>query len=115
MLSRFVHIYENNGVISYYHSLKNIPLYLTGEENSLLDNFLTTGIKNSCNQEIISLFEENGFLVANDEDDSNLVNTVKKDHPAPAITTAYFVLSEDCNMACSYCFLGNAKKYFCGL
>ena len=114
MLSRFVHIYEKNGIYSYYHSLKNIPLYLTIEENVLLKKYLATGSKNNENEEIVSAFEENEFLIADDSEDVRLFDALKNGHPLPAITTAYFILSEDCNMACSYCFLGNAKKHFCG-
>lgn len=114
MLSRFVHIYENSNVYCYYHVIKNIPLYLSSEENISFNQYLVDGIRNEKNQEIINLFEENCFLIDDENDDENIIEATKKGLPLPSITTAYFVLSEDCNMACSYCFLGNAKKHFCG-
>ena len=57
----------------------------------------------------ISLWE-NHILVHNDEEDKNFIQTIQHSIPSPDISIAYFILSEQCNLACKYCFLGNGQK-----
>lgn len=113
MLSKYVYQIKRDDVVCFYHSLNNIPLYLNETEVALLNNYLTSGEKNQKNEHIIELFEESGFLVKSNLEDDKFFDSIKENLPKPALTTAYFVLTENCNMACRYCFLGNAVSDKC--
>lgn len=113
MLSKYVHIFKKNDIVCYYHSLNNVPLYLNSNENVELTTFLENNIQTEHNKDIVQLFKENGFLIENLNEDVLLYNSKQNDAPTPAITTAYFILSEACNMACKYCFLGNSQIHNC--
>ena len=66
MLSRFVHIYENSNVYCYYHAIKNIPLYLSSEENTSFNQYLVDGVINRYYLE--EEYMENDFTIGEFEE-----------------------------------------------
>ena len=102
-LSAFVKIYPLNGCYAYYHSLKMKPVYLSEFEHRALKNFQYGGLPRDTLEALI----QNRILV---EDESDIMETVRRHIPPPYISLAYFILTEQCNLACRYCFLGNASQ-----
>ena len=47
------------------------------------------------------------ILNHSEEDDNKVLQFVKSRIPTPAINVCYMITSEQCNLACKYCFLGN--------
>ena len=46
----------------------------------------------------------NGFIIDNDDADKNLLEAYRSEIKEPYISTAYFFLTKNCNLACKYCF-----------
>ena len=50
------------------------------------------------------------------DEDKRVLEYIRSRMPEPAISVCYMVLSEQCNLACKYCFLGNndseKRKHF---
>lgn len=65
------------------------------ETNKTLDNI------DSQKKDFLS---KNGYIVDNDDDDKNLLESYRNDIKEPYISTAYFFLTKNCNLACRYCF-----------
>jgi uncharacterized protein len=47
------------------------------------------------------------ILAKNADEDDKILNFIRTKIPEPSISVCYFILSEQCNLACKYCFLGN--------
>ncbi|MBQ7155406.1 MAG: FibroRumin system radical SAM peptide maturase [Synergistaceae bacterium] len=107
-LSDYVKVFTmNDGTHAYYHSLRMIPVYLNEHEHSELQASLTAGRPPSLPQSTLEALTECRILV---DDEPELLEAVRKLVPEPYICMAYFILTEQCNLACKYCFLGNAGK-----
>lgn len=104
-ISRYVHRFHFYGYITYYHSLRMKPVFLTVDEAMQLERDLRDGKRPELSDEILHELSEYMILVETDE---GVLEYVQKHVPKPYISLAYFVLSEQCNLACKYCFLGNA-------
>ena len=107
-LSKFAKQFKFNDTIAYYNSLRMKPVYLTQNENIELSNYLS-GKTQIINKELFNTLNEYKILVNSTEEDDNMLLKVRNTVTEPYINVAYFVLSEQCNMACKYCFLGNNK------
>ena len=113
-ISRFAHVFDmGDDYIALYHSLRMKPVYITKTEY----NDLVTFLKNK-NVENLSDFppslaktatelRECKVLTRDATSDDNAIQFFRSKIPAPAISGCYFILSEQCNLACKYCFLGN--------
>ena len=103
-LSEFVKVYAlDGGIYAYYHSLRMIPVYISESEH----NALQSGQFSSIGHSTLDTLKECRILV---DDESGLIDEVRRLVPEPYICIAYFILTEQCNLACKYCFLGNAAK-----
>ena len=47
------------------------------------------------------------ILVQSDDEDDKVLKFIRSRIPSPSISVCYLILSEQCNLACRYCFLGN--------
>lgn len=68
-----------------------------------------TSIENApdkIHSEVVELAKCKILTQSPDEDD-RILNFVKSKIPRPATNVCYMILSEQCNLACKYCFLGN--------
>ena len=107
-LSDYVKIFTlNDNTRAYYHSLRMIPVYLTQEEHTKLQSALEKGELPDLPQSILDTLKDCHILV---DDETGLIEAARNLVPEPYICMAYFILTEQCNMACKYCFLGNASK-----
>lgn len=100
-ISKFVKVYPLGDAYAYYHSLKMKPVYVSESEHRALQN----GWKLSS--ELVETLKENMIIV---ENESHILNVIHKSIPHSYICLAYFILTEQCNLSCRYCFLGNGKK-----
>lgn len=82
-----------------YHSLKMVSEDITGATYDEMANFLT-----EINPSMEQILKGKGFIVENDDADDKTLNDCRKEILEPYISTAYFFLTKNCNLACRYCF-----------
>lgn len=112
-LSRFTHIYDLGDIVAMYHSLRMKPVYLLRENYESLQAWLASSFCNnytdapeSIRNEVQELIKYK-ILTQTEDEDERVLQYVKSKIPSPAINVCYMILSEQCNLACKYCFLGN--------
>lgn len=112
-LSRYVHTYDLGDAVALYHSLRMKPVYLTYKVYKSLQEWLAGSFCNSIEDAPESIKEEINTLVKYKiltktvDEDGKVLAFIKSRIPSPAINVCYMILSEQCNLACKYCFLGN--------
>ena len=111
--SRYSHFFDLGDDIALYNALRLKPVYLDKSSfNDLKDWLASTTCENiedspiNIKSDVDELFKYK-ILVNSDSDDDSLLKFVKKIIPKPAINVCYMITSEQCNLACKYCFLGN--------
>lgn len=110
MLSKFTHIFKvKPNVFAYYNSLLLKPVYVDSNENALLQKYIN-GNNVDISDELKKSIVDNKIIVDSINEDNELLINAKSQLLTPYPTIAYFILSEKCNLACKYCFLGNSNK-----
>lgn len=64
---------------------------------------LNKTLENINKKQLNTLLQE-GFLVIDEERDKKVLENCRKEIQEPYISTAYFFLTKNCNLACKYCF-----------
>ena len=111
--SRFTHTYELGDGVALYHSLRMKPVFLTEKAYEGLQEWLASPFCNEIVQapeEIkkeVQTLAEYKILTQSEDEDDRVLQFVKSKIPSPAVNVCYMILSEQCNLACKYCFLGN--------
>ena len=115
-ISRFTHKYDVGDAVALYHSLRMKPVYLSRDAYESLQAWIAS----SCCREIndapeyiskeVSELVRWKILTQSEDEDEKVLRFVKSRIPKPAINICYFILSEQCNLACKYCFLGKNNK-----
>lgn len=112
-MSRFAFSYDLGQAIALYHSLRMKPVYLSKDAFKSLQAWLASSLCNTADNapdnikaEISELIKFKILTQTVDEDD-NVLQYVKAKIPVPAVNVCYMIMSEQCNLACKYCFLGN--------
>ena len=112
-ISRFAHTYELDGAVALYHSLRMKPVYLSknafGSLQAWLAGSFCDKIENAPEEikaEVQELAKYKILTQTQDEDD-RVLSFVRSKIPTPAVNVCYMIMSEQCNLACKYCFLGN--------
>ena len=115
-LSRFTHNYDLKDAIALYHSLRMKPVYLSKEKYESLQTWLASSLSDKLNnipqeieREVQELLKYKIITKVEDEDEK-VLEFIKSKIPNPAINVCYMILSEQCNIACKYCFLGNNNE-----
>lgn len=110
--SRYTHAFSLGDNVALYNSLRMKPVYLSGEKYIAIKDFLTTGLEVAPDEIKTELDElvKYKIIIKDDETDLKILDFVKSKIPNPAVNICYFILSEQCNLACKYCFLGNNNK-----
>ena len=115
-LSRFAHEFDLQDAVALYHSLRMKPVYLTEKAFRDLQAWLASPFCNSADDapehlqnEVQELIKCKILTITEDEDD-RVLRFIRGRIPTPAISVCYMILSEQCNLACKYCFLGNNDK-----
>ena len=102
-LSKYCHLYESDAAVIFYHSLTFEALKI---KYPFAENLKITGKKIIGHQEspIINVLKEKGMITVSDAADDALLNECRKEIRKPYISTAYFFITQNCNLACTYCF-----------
>lgn len=112
-MSRFTHSYDLGEAVALYHSLRMKPVYLSKDAFRSLQAWLASSfcdkIENAPDAICAEVRELVKFkiLTQSEDEDEKVLAFVKSKIPAPAINVCYMIMSEQCNLACKYCFLGN--------
>lgn len=111
--SRFVHTFELGEAVALYHSLRMKPVYLSRDSFEDLQAWLAgpfcidfDSAPNAIKEEVLQL-KKWKILTLKEDEDEKVLEFIKSRIPTPAISVCYMILSEQCNLACKYCFLGN--------
>ena len=111
--SRYAHVYDLGDDVALYHSLRMKPIYLSNKVYKDLKEWLTSpfcfayeNAPDNISNEVRELAKYK-ILNSCEEDDNKVLQFVKSRIPKPAINVCYIITSEQCNLACKYCFLGN--------
>ena len=72
---------------------------ITGATYDEMTNSLT-----DINPSMVQILTDKGFIVENDDADDIILDDCRKEILEPYISTAYFFLTKNCNLACRYCF-----------
>lgn len=112
-LSNYAHVYELDDVVALYHSLRMKPVYLDKKTYQDLQAWLVSSFCSNYDDVPEELKNEVAELVKykilnrSEEEDLKVLQFVRSKIPKPAINVCYMIMSEQCNLACKYCFLGN--------
>ncbi len=112
-MSRFTHSYDLGEAVALYHSLRMKPVYLSKDALKSLQAWLASSfcdkIENAPEEILAEVQELTKFkiLTQTEDEDDRVLQFVKSKIPAPAVNVCYMIMSEQCNLACKYCFLGN--------
>ena len=115
-ISRFTHKYDLGDAIALYHSLRMKPVYLTRKAYQDLQDWLASPFCYSIEDTPDHIKNEVAELVKckvltkSDDEDDKVLRFIRSRAPSPAVSVCYMILSEQCNLACKYCFLGNNDK-----
>lgn len=112
-LSRYSHVYDCGEAVALYHSLRMKPVYIKKDTYEDLRAWLASPFCNDYDDAPEGIKSEVAELVKykilnhSEEDDDKVLKFIKSKIPEPAINVCYIITSEQCNLACKYCFLGN--------
>lgn len=112
-LSRYSHIFKVDEAVALYHSLRMKPVFLSCNAYESLQAWLANPFSifieeapEHIKHEVQELKRWKILITEQDEDDK-VLNFIRNRIPDPGISVCYMILSEQCNLACKYCFLGN--------
>lgn len=112
-ISRFTHSYDLGDAVALYHSLRMKPVYLSKDAFGGLAGMackpFCDKIENAPERIYTEVQELAKFkiLTRDENEDDRVLQFVRSKIPSPAVNVCYMILSEQCNLACKYCFLGN--------
>jgi len=116
--SRFAHEFRSESATCYLNSLKLRPVYVQNEFALLLQDIYRKNqhhffnaheliSQNRCYAEILKSLEEEKIIAASPEVD-NVLHKIRASLPAPQLAIMYLVVTEQCNLSCSYCFMNSS-------
>ena len=103
-LSKFAHVFQIGDDFAYCNSLFLKPVYLNATDHSKLQR-----IPASLDDELRMELSTNKIIVGGAAADEDLLRAARDQLLIPYPTIMYLILSEKCNLACRYCFLGNGN------
>ncbi len=99
-MSRFAHVFDLGEHFALWHSLRMKPVFL---EREVYENFQ----KGECSEDLERELIEKKILLSCEGEDERVIARLRESAPQPDVNLAYFILSEHCNLACKYCFVGS--------
>lgn len=119
--SRYTHVFESKSdrnVLAYYHALRLKPVYVTRDMHDYVQEFIKANdiekikVKMSAEnfetfKQLIEIMLQYKIVILDKEYDDKVLNAIKESLPKPYISVCYFIMTEFCNLACSYCFIEN--------
>ncbi len=104
-LSRFCHPFKLNDKIILFHALNFERMVFNSSEIKLPDNgYKHLELSSSLDNKVINQLIEKQILIESSKEDDDLLNSYRSYIQKPYISTAYFFITNDCNLACKYCF-----------
>jgi uncharacterized protein len=104
-LSRFCHPFKIKNQIILFHALNfeqcifdASDISFSGKNNTVVE------ISSSIGKNAITQLKEKRILINSKSEDEELLNSFRALIKKPYISTAYFFITNDCNLACTYCF-----------
>lgn len=121
-LSKYTHVLCKDDVFSYYNSLRMKPVYVNSYFHRLLQEvaqcnnvkFVSENLEENVRVQFISLLNillEYKVFNTDPDFDDNVIARFQNNLPNPYVQIAYFVMTENCNLACSYCFIENKMDH----
>lgn len=110
-LSKFCHVYWRGDTIALFHTLRVKTVFLTNKKDSLVDSLLNyddihTSTLSDDHKALINGLLELGMLIENDCEDDVLLEQISESYTgAVDISLMYLMLTDQCNLACKYCFI----------
>lgn len=99
-ISRFVHTFDLGDHVALWHSLRMKPVFL---EKHVFEE-LRAG---KCSEDLECELVDKRIFLSSEDDDDRIIAKLRAQAPRPDVNLAYFILSEHCNLACAYCFVGS--------
>lgn len=120
--SNFSYKFYKNGVIAYLHSLRLKPVFVDAKYEDIVnkisqsDNyesiFSSLPVEQRKEAESIITALIDAKIFNNDPVfDEKIILKIRNGLPEPYVQIAYFVLTENCNFACDYCFIENNMNF----
>ncbi|MEY8461115.1 FibroRumin system radical SAM peptide maturase [Eggerthellaceae bacterium 24-137] len=99
-ISRFTHTFDLGEHVALWHSLRMQPAFLSRE---IYEQFL----QGECSDALKNELMRKKILTAKECEDEEVLARIRGNVPEPDVRLGYFILSENCNLACRYCFVGS--------
>ena len=99
-LSRFAHVFDLGEHVALWHSLRMKPVFIERGLYELLQN-------GECSKELERELIDKKIFLSYEGEDEQIISRLRQNAPQPDVNLAYFILSEHCNLACKYCFVGS--------
>ena len=99
-LSRFAHAFDLGEHVVLWHSLRMKPVFL---ERGIYEQLQ----EGKCDAELEAELVDKKILISYDGEDEQVIARLRERAHQPDVNLAYFILSEHCNLACKYCFVGS--------
>lgn len=106
--SKYVHLFRVEDKYVYYNSLYLNPVYLSENQHNELLKYLSNINSEKLDDDFEEMLVRNKILIENEDEDELLINNARSNIVTPYPVIVYFILSENCNLSCKYCFLGNS-------
>lgn len=112
VLSRFVHLKKiTDDIICLYHALLIRAVFVNFKEFDEIEYYIhNIRMAPSTDYKMISYLISNYFIVEDDSIDSQLLIECQNLIPTHSIDTVYFIVTENCNFKCQYCFISKAVQ-----
>ncbi len=121
-MSKFVKVFTKKDVVAYYHSLKIKPVYVNAFFHELIEELshcndvetVIRGLDETVKRQFVTLLDaliEYKIFSPDPNFDSKILFRFQNQLPKPYVQIAYFVMTENCNLACSYCFIENKMDH----
>lgn len=107
VFSRFAHRFEKEGVTAFYNSLRMLPVYMPATSADIIVRHVEHGgdpLPDALSRTVKRLSDAKIILPDSGFDDL-IITKVRETLKPPEIMIAYFILTEDCNFNCSYCYV----------
>jgi uncharacterized protein len=112
--SKYCYPYQRDGVLAVFHALNVNVAYLARHNNVVADhlinrrNFLLSELAPD-EREIAEDLLGIGMVIPEQEDEEVILEKIRTEQTGtPAIGILYLLLTETCNLACTYCFIEGA-------
>lgn len=121
-LSKYTHVLGKDNVFAYYNSLRIKPVYVNSYFHKLLQEVarcnnvksITKGLEEDVSSQFLALMNvllEYKIFNTDPGFDNKIITRFQNNLPKPYVQIAYFVMTENCNLACSYCFIENKMDH----